>query len=231
MSHVYDALKRLPTNAVLRETVSLNSGIQLAAWYNKHDTITGKSNHHTSLYVADGYRKLSKLDGRTAVGRTVLSDAGRERIDVGYSATTCRLCTSTAPMNTCADVGKKIWDKRPLSLTLDEAYSAATRKSPPFIASFCSAATAAARQPAQHLSTPPRCADPFAAALFQRAVEAAGRDGRVVPALCCCATSSPLSREKRRSPRRWPNWRAGRLSEYHFARMFRQSMGWHRIST
>lgn len=39
------------------------------------------------------------------------------------------------------DVGEKIWDKRPLSLTLEEKSSAAIRKSPPFIASFCSAAT------------------------------------------------------------------------------------------
>ena len=56
MSHAYDTFETLcQQNAVLRETVSLNSGIQLAAWYNKHDTITVKSNHHTlSLYVADG---------------------------------------------------------------------------------------------------------------------------------------------------------------------------------
>ena len=41
--------------AVLRETVELNSGIQLAAWYNNLDTVTVRSDHHTlSLYVADG---------------------------------------------------------------------------------------------------------------------------------------------------------------------------------
>ena len=57
MSLVYDTFETLrQQNAVLRETVALNTGIQLAAWYNKHDTITVKSNHHTlSLYVADGY--------------------------------------------------------------------------------------------------------------------------------------------------------------------------------
>lgn len=48
-------------NAVLRETVKLNSGIQLAAWYNNLDTITVQSDHHTlSLYIADGYESYQK---------------------------------------------------------------------------------------------------------------------------------------------------------------------------
>lgn len=89
MSLVYDTFETLrQQNAVLRETVALNTGIQLAAWYNKHDTITVKSNHHTlSLYVADGYESYQKrrVAGKMAAGRTVLSDAGRERIHVGYS--------------------------------------------------------------------------------------------------------------------------------------------------
>ncbi len=50
-----------PTKAVLRETVELNSGIQLAAWYNNRDTVTVRSDHHTlSLYVADGYESYQK---------------------------------------------------------------------------------------------------------------------------------------------------------------------------
>ncbi len=63
MSHAYDTFETLrQQNAVLRETaVALNSGIQLAAWYSKHDTVTVKSNHHTlSLYVADGYESYHK---------------------------------------------------------------------------------------------------------------------------------------------------------------------------
>ncbi len=48
-------------NAVLRGTVELNSGIQLAAWYNDLDRITVRSDHHTlSLYVADGYESYQK---------------------------------------------------------------------------------------------------------------------------------------------------------------------------
>lgn len=89
MSHAYDTFETLcQQNAVLRETVSLNSGIQLAAWYNKHDTITVKSNHHTlSLYVADGYESYQKnagrLEERWGAG-PFLPDAQRERIDVGH---------------------------------------------------------------------------------------------------------------------------------------------------
>lgn len=75
MSHAYDTFETLrQQNAVLRETVALNSGIQLAAWYNKRDTITVKSNHHTlSLYVADGYESYQKrrAAGKTAAGRIV----------------------------------------------------------------------------------------------------------------------------------------------------------------
>lgn len=61
-------------NAVLRGTVELNSGIQLAAWYNDLDRITVRSDHHTlSLYVADGYESYQKhrTAGRMAAGRTV----------------------------------------------------------------------------------------------------------------------------------------------------------------
>ncbi|MGU7454193.1 AraC family transcriptional regulator, partial [Klebsiella pneumoniae] len=48
----FETLRR--QNAVLKGTVELNSGIQLAAWYNNCDTVTVRSDHHTlSLYVAD----------------------------------------------------------------------------------------------------------------------------------------------------------------------------------
>jgi AraC family transcriptional regulator len=61
---------------VLRETVELNSGIQLAAWYNNRDTVTVRSDHHTlSLYVADGYESYQKrrTAGKTAAARIVFA--------------------------------------------------------------------------------------------------------------------------------------------------------------
>ena len=55
----FETLRR--QNAVLKGTVELNSGIQLAAWYNNCDTVTVRSDHHTlSLYVADGYESYQK---------------------------------------------------------------------------------------------------------------------------------------------------------------------------
>ena len=111
MSRAYDTFETLrQQNAVLRETVALNSGIQLAAWYNKHDTITVKSNHHTlSLYVADGYESYQKTPGGWKNG------GGPDRFCLmpkrvnrrGIFAMTCRLSISTAPMIICVMLGKK----------------------------------------------------------------------------------------------------------------------------
>ncbi|CDL23384.1 Transcriptional regulator, AraC family [Klebsiella pneumoniae IS53] len=66
---------------MLKGTVELNSGIQLAAWYNNCDTVTVRSDHHTlSLYVADGYESYQKDAARLEKWRRpgpFLSDAER----------------------------------------------------------------------------------------------------------------------------------------------------------
>jgi hypothetical protein len=56
MAEMYGAFENLRRHkAVLHNAVALNSGIHLAAWSNKRDTITQYCDHHTlSLYVADG---------------------------------------------------------------------------------------------------------------------------------------------------------------------------------
>ena len=56
MAEMYGAFENLRKHkAVLHNAVALNSGIQLAAWSNKRDTITQYCDHHTlSLYIADG---------------------------------------------------------------------------------------------------------------------------------------------------------------------------------
>ncbi len=129
---------------MLRETVALNTGIQLAAWYNKHDTITVKSNHHTlSLYVADGYESYQKTPGGWKNGGgpdrfCLMPEESESTWDIRDDLSFVHLYCTDEHLR---DVGEKIWDKRPLSLTLEEKSSAAIRKSPPFIASFCSAAT------------------------------------------------------------------------------------------
>ena len=106
MSRAYDTFETLrQQNAVLRETVALNSGIQLAAWYNKHDTITVKSNHHTlSLYVADGYESYQKTPGGWKNG------GGPDRF-----------CLMPKESESTWDIRDDLsFVHRPLSLTLDE---------------------------------------------------------------------------------------------------------------
>lgn len=124
MSHAYDTFETLcQQNAVLRETVSLNSGIQLAAWYNKHDTITVKSNHHTlSLYVADGYESYQKTPGGWKNGGgpdrfCLMPKESESTWDIRDDLSFVHLYCTDEHLR---DVGEKIWDKRPLSLTLDE---------------------------------------------------------------------------------------------------------------
>lgn len=66
MTKVYQAFDTLRKHkAVLHDSVELGSGIQLAAWSNKNDTVTQESpDHHTlSLYVADGYECYHKTRG------------------------------------------------------------------------------------------------------------------------------------------------------------------------
>ncbi len=110
-----------PTKAVLRETVELNSGIQLAAWYNNRDTVTVRSDHHTlSLYVADGYesyQKTRRLENGGA--RTVLPDAeGAESTwDIRGDLSFVHLyCTD----DHLRRVGEQIWDRSPASFSLQE---------------------------------------------------------------------------------------------------------------
>ncbi|MCL2898661.1 helix-turn-helix domain-containing protein [Brenneria tiliae] len=57
---VFDTLQQHKTE--LRDTVELGSGVRLASWFNRHDRVTVEnSDHHTlSLYVADGYESYHK---------------------------------------------------------------------------------------------------------------------------------------------------------------------------
>ena len=118
MSLVYDTFETLrQQNAVLRETVALNTGIQLAAWYNKHDTITVKSNHHTlSLYVADGYESYQKTPGGPD-RFCLMPEESESTWDIRDDLSFVHLYCTDEHLR---DVGEKIWDKRPLSLTLEE---------------------------------------------------------------------------------------------------------------
>lgn len=58
----YQAFAQLHQHhAELHDSLELDSGVQLAAWTNRNDRITQQADHHTlSLYVADGYQCYHK---------------------------------------------------------------------------------------------------------------------------------------------------------------------------
>ncbi|MGU3412471.1 helix-turn-helix domain-containing protein [Enterobacteriaceae bacterium C34A] len=110
-------------NAVLRDTVALNSGIQLAAWFNQNDTVTVQSDHHTlSLYVADGYESYHKTphgwkNGGGPDRFCLMPKESESSWDIRDDLSFVHLyCTDEHLRAT----GEKIWDKSPASFRLDE---------------------------------------------------------------------------------------------------------------
>ena len=124
MSQSYDAFENLRKhNAVLHDSVALHSGVQLAAWSNKRDNITQYCDHHTlSLYVADGYESYHKTPGGWKNGggpdRFCLMPKESESVwDIRDDLSFVHLYCTDAHLR---DVGEKVWDKSPYSFTLDE---------------------------------------------------------------------------------------------------------------
>jgi len=120
----YEAFENLSKhNTVLHNSVALHSGIQLAVWSNKRDNITQYCNHHTlSLYVADGYESYHK----TAYGwkngggpdRFCLMPKESESVwDIRDDLTFVHLYCTDEHLR---DVGERIWDRSPAAFTLDE---------------------------------------------------------------------------------------------------------------
>lgn len=124
MSPTYRTFETLnQQNAILRDTVVLDSGIQLAAWFNRRDTVTVKSDHHTlSLYVADGYESYHKTPHGWKNG------GGPDRFCLmpGESESSWDIRNDLSFVHLyCTDehlraIGEKIWDRSPVSLQLDE---------------------------------------------------------------------------------------------------------------
>jgi len=124
MPEQYATFKTLrQQNAVLRDTVALNSGIQLAAWFNQSDTVTVQSDHHTlSLYVADGYESYHKTphgwkNGGGPDRFCLMPKESESSWDIRDDLSFVHLyCTDEHLRAT----GEKIWDKSPASFQLDE---------------------------------------------------------------------------------------------------------------
>ncbi|HHA1890487.1 TPA: helix-turn-helix domain-containing protein [Enterobacter ludwigii] len=229
MSRAYDTFETLrQQNAVLRETVALNSGIQLAAWYNKHDTITVKSNHHTlSLYVADGYESYQKTPGGWKNGGgpdrfCLMPKESESTWDIRDDLSFVHLYCTDEHLR---DVGEKIWDKRPLSLTLDEKIFGSDPKITALYRQFLLGCDWQQKANQLTLSTAStllmtHLLQHYSSVQWKLPVVTGGLSPFVllnVLAFIEENLSQPLTLAELAEQ--------AALSEYHFARMFRQSMG------
>ncbi|HAU5562767.1 TPA: AraC family transcriptional regulator [Serratia fonticola] len=117
----FDMLQR--HKAQLRDSVQLSGGIKLAAWFNSGDRVTNLSDHHTlSLYTADGYDTWHKTQHGWRNGggpdRFCLMPSGVEstwdlRADLSFVHL---YCTDEHLRH----LGEQIWDRSPAQLNLHE---------------------------------------------------------------------------------------------------------------
>jgi len=109
--------------AQLRDSVQLSSGIKLAAWFNSGDRVTNLSDHHTlSLYTADGYDTWHKTPhgwrNGGAPDRFCLMPSGTESTwDLRADLSFVHLYCTDAHLR---HLGEQVWDRSPAQLTLHE---------------------------------------------------------------------------------------------------------------
>ncbi len=121
----YDAFENLRQQfkATLHDSVWLGSGIQLAAWSNKHDRVTLQSNHHTlSLYVADGYECYQKTPRgwRNGGGPDHFCLMPKDSLyswDIRDDLSFVHLYCTDEHLRHLAE---QIWDRSPASIQIDE---------------------------------------------------------------------------------------------------------------
>lgn len=124
MTQPYDAFENLRKhNARLNDSVQLGSGIQLAAWSNQNDRVTQCSDHHTlSLYINNGYETYQKTSSGWKNG------GGPDRFCLmpQHSETTWDIRNDFSFVHLyCTDahlrnIAEQIWDRSPASLQMDE---------------------------------------------------------------------------------------------------------------
>ncbi|MCG5046248.1 AraC family transcriptional regulator [Enterobacteriaceae bacterium 155047] len=228
MSHAYDTFETLrQQNAVLRETVALNSGIQLAAWYNKHDTVTVKSNHHTlSLYVVDGYESYHKTPGGWKNGGgpdrfCLMPKESESSWDIRDDLSFVHLYCTDAHLR---EISEKIWDKSPTSIALDEKTFASDPKITTLYRQFLLGCDW--QQPANQLTLSTastllltHLVQHYSSVQWKLPVVTGGLSPSVLRhtlAYIDANLANPLTLHELAEQ--------AALSEFHFARMFRQSM-------
>lgn len=124
MTQPYDAFENLRKhNARLDDSVRLGSGIQLAAWSNHFDRVTQCSDHHTlSLYINNGYETYQKTTGGWKSGGgpdrfCLMPESGETTWDIRNAFSFVHLYCTDAHLR---HIAEQIWDRSPANLQLDE---------------------------------------------------------------------------------------------------------------
>lgn len=109
--------------AQLHDSVQLGSGLQLAAWSNANDRVTQCGDHHTlSLYVTGGHETYRETEKGCQRGggpdRFCLMPAGSEsKWSIGSHFTFAHLYCTDRHLQAVAE---QIWERSPAAIQLDE---------------------------------------------------------------------------------------------------------------
>lgn len=124
MNKSYQAFENLQQHrARLQGSVQLGSGIQLAAWRNDFDCVTQRSDHHTlSLYVEAGFDTWHKTqagwqDGGGPDRFCLMPENSESTWDIRSEFSFVHLYCTDEHLRHLAE---QIWDKSPASISLDE---------------------------------------------------------------------------------------------------------------
>ena len=120
----YKTIEQLQQHkAQLLDTVKLDSHMQMAVWYNQRDRVSVCSNHHTlSLYTQGGYESYRQTKSGWKNGgapdRFCLMPKDQESTwDIRGDLTFTHLYYTDQHLR---DIAVKIWDKEPSNIALDE---------------------------------------------------------------------------------------------------------------
>ncbi|MEB3766773.1 AraC family transcriptional regulator [Acinetobacter sp. MD2] len=120
----YQILEQLQQHKTqLLNQVGLGHGMQLAAWFNQHDTVRVCSDHHTlSLYVQGGYESYQKTTSGWRNGGgpdhfCLMPQAQESMWDIRGELSFVHLYYTDQHLRQMA---AKIWDKEPSLIQLDE---------------------------------------------------------------------------------------------------------------
>ena len=214
--------------AQLRDSVQLSSGIKLAAWFNSGDRVTNLSDHHTlSLYTADGYDTWHKTPhgwrNGGAPDRFCLMPSGTESTwDLRADLSFVHLYCTDAHLR---HLGEQVWDRSPAQLTLHEKIFADDDRITQLYRHFLLSADW--QQPANQLMLS-SASTLLMTHLLQRYSDVQWQAPQVrgglapavlrrIVAYIDAQLDQPLTLAQLAAE--------AALSEYHFARMFRSSMG------